>query len=216
MRCNEMFYWFTTGQKKASFHFHQDHELKRKWIYFMTRNDLLATVHSVTCISHFKEKFINVVKKVNSSAVASTSSTCNHNDWKYNPSLLRTPTIPRKSPRKRNTWLDDLVLFPDADKIIDIDSISTRDSPENITLKRLDNSLQLFNIKCIKETGILHTCISADRNLHVHLSYLGLVIPLPQWFRYQNKCTFTKFGMFENFLSYLRRNNKSDRSKWTF
>ena len=56
--------------------------------------------------------------------------------------------------------------------------------------------MQLFNLKCNEEIGIIavHECISADRNLHVRLSY-GLVIPLPQWFRYENNCTFTKFSL---------------------
>ena len=55
--------------------------------------------------------------------------------------------------------------------------------------------MQLFNVKCNEETGILAVdeCVSADRNLHVRLSYHGLVASLPQWFRYENNypcCTF--------------------------
>ena len=37
-----------------------------------------------------------------SCAVAGTSTTYNHNESRSNPSLLRIPTIPSKSPRKRN------------------------------------------------------------------------------------------------------------------
>ena len=73
-----------------------------------------------------------------------------HNDPKSNPSLLRTPTIPRKSPRKRKIGVDKLVLFQTADKIVDIDSISGQNPPENFTFKRLDNSVQLFNFNCNK------------------------------------------------------------------
>ena len=76
-----------------------------------------------------------MVKNVNSCDVASTSSAYNHNDSRSNPSLLRTPTIPRKSPRKRDIWLDELVLFQAADKIVDNDSISEQNSPENFTFK---------------------------------------------------------------------------------
>ena len=96
--------------------------------------------------------------------MASTSSTYNHNDSQCNPSLLRTPTIPRKSPRERNIWVDELVLFQAADKIVDIDSISEQNSPENSTSKRLDNSVQLVNLLQVHEW-----CVSADRNLHVRL-----------------------------------------------
>ena len=124
------------------------------------------------------------------------------NDSKFNLSLLRTPTTPRKSPRKQKIGVGQLVLFQAADKIINIDSISKQNLPENFTFKRLDNSLQLFNVKCNVETGILavHECNSVDRNLHVCLSYHGLVIPLPQWFRYENNCILTKFSMLENFI----------------
>ena len=61
--------------------------------------------------------------------------------------------------------------------------------PNKIHLKtlplRLDNSVQLSNLKCNEETGILavHECISADRNLQVRLSYLSyhdLDLPIPQ------------------------------------
>ena len=107
-----------------------------------------------------------------------------HNDSKSNPTLLRTPTIPRKYPKKQEIGVDELVLFQVADKIVDTDSISEQNSPKNFTFKRLDNSIQLFNLRCNEETGILafHKFISVDRNLHVCLSYHGSVIPLSQWF----------------------------------
>ena len=70
-----------------------------------------------------------------------------HNNSKSNPSLLRTPTIPRKSPRKRKIGVAELVLFQAADKIVDIDSISGQNPPKNFTFKRLDNSVQLFNFR---------------------------------------------------------------------
>ena len=51
--------------------------------------------------------------------------------------------------------------------------------------------MQLFNLKCSEETGILavHECINPERTLHVRLSYHGLVIPLLLWFRYENNFT---------------------------
>ena len=155
-----------------------------------------------------------MVKNVNSYVVANTSSPYNHTDSRSNLSNLRTSTIPRKSPRKRNIRVDELVLFQVADKIVDIDSISEQNSPETFTFIRLDNSGLYFNLKCNEETGILavHECISADRNLHVRFSYHDLIILLPQWFRYKNDCTFTKFSALENFVFYLR-NNEGDRSK---
>ena len=126
---------------------------------------------------------------------------------------LRTPTILKKSHRNRKIEVDELVLFQAANKIVDIDSITEQDSLEKFSFKKVDNSVQLFDLKCNEEIGILavHECITVDRNLHVRLSYHDLIIPLPQWFRYEHNCTLTKFNMLENFVSYVR--NKGDRSK---
>ena len=117
---------YITGQKKASFHSNEDQELKWKLIYFVNRKDLLPTnTLSVICIDYFEEKFIKRGgKNVKSCAVATTSSTYNNNDSRSNPLLLRTPTLPRKSPIKRNILLDELVLFQAADKVVATDSIS--------------------------------------------------------------------------------------------
>ena len=132
-----------------------------------------------------------------------------YNDSKSNPSLLRTLIISRKSPRKRKIGVDESVLFRAADKIVDIDSISEQESPENVTFKRLDNGVKLFNLKCTEDTDILAVLeyISVNsyirilqvylefcrleyiRILQVPLSYHSVVIPLPQWFRYEHNCT---------------------------
>ena len=133
--------------------------------YFVNPKDWLPTTHSIICMNHFEEKLIKYCKKC---AVANKSSTYNHNDSRTNPSLLRTPTIPRKTSRKRNIWVDELVLFQAADIIVDIGSISEQNSPEDSTFKKLDNSVQLLNLFQV------HECISVHRNLHVPLSYHGL------------------------------------------
>ena len=65
--------------------------------------------------------------------------------------------------------------------------------------------MQLFDLKFNKETGIptVHKCPSIDRNLHIRLSYHGLVVLLPELFRYKHNCTLTKFKdtlkAFDNF-----------------
>ena len=55
---------YKTGQKKAPFHFHEDQQLKRKWIYFVNRKGRLPTAHSTICIDHFQEKIIKHGKKL--------------------------------------------------------------------------------------------------------------------------------------------------------
>ena len=136
-----------------------------------------------------------------------------HNESKSNSSLVRTPTSPRKSPRKQKIGVVKLVLLQAADKIVDIDSISEQNSPENkipqnFTFKRLDNSVQLFNLKFNEETGIptVHECISIDISVLVYsiskssCSFIKSwfsYIPLPEWFRYGHNCSLNKFSMLE-------------------
>ena len=107
-----------------------------------------------------------MVKNVSFSAVAIASSTYNYTDSKSNPSILRTSTIPRKSPRKRKFGVDVLVLFQATDKIVDIHSQSEQNLPENS---------RLLYLKYDDETGIfpVHEYISVDINLHLRLSYHG-------------------------------------------
>ena len=70
-----------------------------------------------------------------------------HNDSKSNLPFLRTPTIPRN----QKIGEVEYILFQAANKIVDIDSISEQNSPENFTFKRLDNKTQLFNLKYVTE-----------------------------------------------------------------
>ena len=48
---------YKTGQKKAWFHFHEDQELKRKWICFVNCKDWLPKAHSVICIVFLKKNY---------------------------------------------------------------------------------------------------------------------------------------------------------------
>ena len=90
---------YKTVQKKASFHFPEDQELQRKWIYSVNRKDWSPIAHSVICIDHFEEKFMKRFKKCKLLWQLRPVHAI-HNDPKSYPLLLKTPTIPRKSPRK--------------------------------------------------------------------------------------------------------------------
>ena len=109
----------------------------------MNRKDWSPTSQSVICIDHFDEKFIKRGKKCKLLWQLHPVPTI-HNDSKSNPSLLRTPTISRKSPRKRKIGVDELVLFQAADKIVDIGAILEQNSPENCTIKNFSFHLKIY------------------------------------------------------------------------
>ena len=50
-----------TGPRKAIFSFPEDPDLRKRWIYFVNRKDWQPTKHSVICIDHFDEKYINPI-----------------------------------------------------------------------------------------------------------------------------------------------------------
>ena len=54
---------YKTGLKKVLLHFHENQELKRKWIYFVNRKKWLHTARSIIRIDHFEQKFIKCGKK---------------------------------------------------------------------------------------------------------------------------------------------------------
>ena len=130
------------------------------------------------------------------------------NDTEASPqiSTLRTPIIPRRSPRKRPLGTDELQAFQIKDKVTGFDSFTHAHPPVNHSFKRHENTVHYYNLVFNEKTGVsvVHECISIDKNLHVSLTYNGFAVPFPEWFRYGHNCSFTKFSMLENFASYIR------------
>ena len=54
---------YSDGQKRSVFYFPKDEELRSKWIRFVNRINWSPGRHSVICVSHFEEKFIQRHKK---------------------------------------------------------------------------------------------------------------------------------------------------------
>ena len=58
-------------------------------------------------------------------------------------------------------------------------------SPLNYSFKRLDETVQYFNLVFNEQTGIpaVLECRSINKELQVNLTHKGYSIPLPEWFR---------------------------------
>ena len=54
---------YTKGLKKLSFHFPEDVELKKMWIYFVNRKEWTPTLNSVIYVEHFESKYLKYGKK---------------------------------------------------------------------------------------------------------------------------------------------------------
>ena len=200
--------WLCDWWEKPCFLFPEYEELRKKWIYFVNRKNWARTKHSVVCINYFLDKFIKHGK-----------SRCKLN-WELRPvptihpcvnsqlSLLNTPKVSRRSPRKRElSEPDEFEVFTNRDKAKNFTSFPSEHTPFFYDFKRFDDRVQYYKLCFDTESGVpaVRKCITIDTSLHVSLSYDGHVIPIPEWFRQGQICTVTKFSILENFASYIKQ-----------
>ena len=85
--------------KKPSFHFLKLWS-KKKWIYFVNRKEWTPTSNSAICVEHFESKYLKCGKRCTLKWELHPIPTT-HTDSISRPSLLRTPVVSRRSPRKK-------------------------------------------------------------------------------------------------------------------
>ena len=176
----------------------------------MNHKDWKHSKYSVICADHFEEKFIKYGKKCKLRWELHPVPTINSN-LNDKTSLLKTPTISWLSPTKRYFNKDELEDYEKHDTVVDLDSFTKDHAPNQFTFVKQENRVQYYNLMFDKDTGIpsVHKCITVNETLHVVLSYKGIRIPLPEWFRHGHNCQVTRFSMMENFLP-LFRNRTND------
>ena len=130
-----------------------------------------------------------------------------HTDSTSRPSLLRTPVVLRRSPRKKKLDIDQLKEFQEKDKVESFKSFSQDHVPSEFNFKRLQESVQYYRLIFDSKTGFprVYECFSTDKELHVKLTFKGFLIPLPDWFRIGHNCTVNRFSMV---VSHIK--NRSD------
>ena len=124
------------------------------------------------------------------------------------PSLLNTPKVLRRSPRKRVlSEPDKFEVFANRDKVKDFTLFTSEYTPFCYDFRKFDDIVQYYNLCFDRESGApaVCECITIDTSLHISLSYDRHVIPLPEWFRHRQKCTITRFRMLRNFVSYIKQ-----------
>ena len=134
-----------------------------------------------------------------------------HTDSISRPSLLRTPVVSRRSPRKRKLDIDQLKEFFEKDKVESFESFSQDHAPREFNLKRPEESVQYYRLIFESKTGFLrvYECISIDKELHLKLTFEGFSTPFPDWVRIGHNCTVNnRFSILENFVSHIK--NRSD------
>ena len=196
---------YVTGEKKPSFQFPDDIELKNKWIYFVNRKDWQPTKYSVICIEHFDKTYIKYGKKCKLRWEMKPVPTIHPNIGGKN-SLIRIPKVPRQSPRKR-VLEDEISTFEALDKVNSFEHFNELHCPQNFSFQRLDGTVQFYNLVFNEKMNgrpEVMECISVDKNLHVKLSYRGYHVPLPEWFRCNQSCKLTRLSMLENLVTHIK------------
>ena len=156
---------YATGERKSCFSFPENKELRRKWIYFVNRQSWEPTKNSVICINHFEEKFVKFGKRCTLKWELKPVPTI-HPIVEGKVSNIRVPTLPRRSPRKRNIQEDEMVVFESSDKVKNFDDFDITQAPDGFKFQRCQNSVQFFNIVFDENTGIpqIHECIVLTRS----------------------------------------------------
>ena len=180
----------------------------KKWIYFVNSKNWTPTKYSFVCYDHFHDTFIKYGKsqcKLNWELhPRPTIQPCVNNQ----PSLLNTPKVPRRSPRKRALLEPSkLEVFRNWDKVKDFTSFTSEHTSFCYDFKRFDGRIQHYNLCFETESGAhaVHKCIAIETSLYVSLSYDGHFIPLPDWFCHGQNFTATRFSILKNFASYIKQ-----------
>ena len=128
---------YPKGLKKPSFfHFPEDVDLKKKWIYFVNRKEWTRTLNSIICAEHFESQYVKYSKRCTLKWELHPIATF-HTDSISRPSLLRTPVVSRRSPRKMTLDIDQPKEFQEKDRVESFESFSQDDAPSEFNFKRL-------------------------------------------------------------------------------
>ena len=194
-------------EKIRNFHFpiKRHTHLLPYWERFVQREaNWKATQNSVLCQKHFEAKLVNISEKRA------------HLDWKSDPiptiylneiytkypSMLPTPVIVRKPPKKRSFQEDEMPKFlNEVDPVINSVFDLEQHSPKGFTCRKLDDCLLFYRLEFDEKTQFpkVLESIKIDKDLHVQLQYNGEPIPLPPWFIESRQCNakLTRVSMLE-------------------
>ena len=141
---------YSNGPKKSTFHFPEEFDLPKQWIYFVNRKDWVPSKYSAICVNHFDDKFINYRKRCTlkwNLLPVPTNEICGS-------STLRVPKLPRKKPTLRYLGKDEFEDFQSVDKIINLDSLTEQHSPPGFTFKKIHDSVVYYKLCFDEKSGI--------------------------------------------------------------
>ena len=122
------------------------------------------------------------------------------------PSSLPTPQTLRNPPRQRFFQEDELDTFLENDTISTRHDLNETSAPPEFQFKRFEDNVLYYNIVFDEQTQVpsILESIKVDKELHVHLQYNGIPLPLPQWFVQGHNAKLKRISMLVNFPPYIK------------
>lgn len=176
--------YLTTEEKVSSFHFPlENKDLNGKWIFFVNRRDWVPTVHTVICVHHLEEKYIQTCGKRKMLRWDLKPIPSIHTSKELErPSVLPTISPCQKSPVKRIFRNDEIDKFIAADKISNFGDLTESCAPTDYKFYKRDDEFVIYYLLEIEEFPRIRYSIKIDCQLHIKLQCDGYNVPLPLWF----------------------------------
>ena len=128
---------------------------------------------------------------------------------------METIKTPQKPPSERIFRKDELDRLQSADKITSLEDINEKklgDLGENFNIDRQSDCVIVYCLD--RDSNLIPRvtfCIKIEKSMCIKLFYLGVPIPLPQWFLNGRSGHLTSWSMMPNFIAYIKE--RSDEAK---
>lgn len=124
------------------------------------------------------------------------------------PSVLPVPDPPpRKLPKQRGIYKDELQDFNKQDIIHDFSKLGADQAPPGFLTRKADDCIIYYRLEFDEKTNFPHVfeSIRIDTEFHVQLQYNGIKVPLPDWFVVGKSAKLNRVSMIHNFPPYLKK-----------
>ena len=180
------------------------------WEKFVNRGpEWKASQNTVLCSRHFDPKLITINDRCATLNWKANPIPTFHVGEKYkeHPSLIPTPVVMRKPPKKRVFQEDEMPIFlQEVDPTIKEMTELEKHIPAGFSCRKTSDYILFYRIEFNEATGFPRICesIKVDSELHVQLQYNGDPVPLPPWFIKGRNAKLTRVSMLENLPAYIR------------
>ena len=202
----------TNDENISTFHFPNKEKypvLRAKWVRWVNRKDFeTATNSNVICEKHFEEKLVSQGKKCRLEMDMNPMPSKYLAESLKRKSNLPLPNLsPRKLPKQRGIYQDELQEFNNQDLVQNFSALGEEHAPTGFLTRKSEDCIVYYRLEFDDTTNFPHIfeSIRIDNELHVQLQYNGIRVPLPDWFIVGRNAKLNRISMISNFAPYLKK-----------